>query len=161
LGRALWWCPQSSGYTSLVDQAGRYTKEEADAICSPGENIAVPEQEVLAKTVQIVLDFGQWEDEKAVSNAYIAEHGSELKRNAEKVAKELGYVGHGGYEREATVVDDEVYCECAHCGEAFHPYLKVTSLDPLTVSVDDGEFKEYESIDALRSYVEDYMVNAT
>ena len=30
-----WWRPERSGYTSEIDQAGRYSREEADQIC-PG-----------------------------------------------------------------------------------------------------------------------------
>ncbi len=39
-----WWRPKSAGYTGLLDDAGRYTKEEAHAICvnSHGEHVAVP-----------------------------------------------------------------------------------------------------------------------
>lgn len=63
LGMALWWQPNSAGYTTIVDQAGRYTKAEAEAICRPGENVAILEAEVLEKTVRVVRDFYDWEDE--------------------------------------------------------------------------------------------------
>lgn len=65
LGRALWWKPNSCGYTTLVEEAGRYTQEECDLICRPGENIAVPEREALSKSVSVVTDFGCWEDEES------------------------------------------------------------------------------------------------
>lgn len=28
-----WWAPNSRGYTTLLEAAGRYTKEQADVIC--------------------------------------------------------------------------------------------------------------------------------
>lgn len=40
-----WWSPDRSGYTSHINKAGRYTREEAADItigsCLPGANIAV------------------------------------------------------------------------------------------------------------------------
>ena len=81
IGRALWWGPNSSGYTTHLEEAGRYTKEEAERIASPGENIAVPEEEALAKAVTVVVDFGQWEDD--------AFKDAQLKAQQEWAARQL------------------------------------------------------------------------
>lgn len=87
-----------------------------------------------------------------------------LKENAKKLAEALDYVGHGGYECQAQVIDDKVYCSCDHCGVAWHQYIKVFSLDPLKVAIssheDDRYFnniKEFENVDDLRMSVEDTM----
>lgn len=37
-----WWKPDSCGYTVCVDKAGRYSEQEARAICTSSECIAVP-----------------------------------------------------------------------------------------------------------------------
>ena len=41
-----WWKPDSRGYTICIDKAGRYTEEEARAICQYGSSIAVRVQAV-------------------------------------------------------------------------------------------------------------------
>lgn len=56
----LWWSPDRSGYTVFVDQAGRYTKEEADSICRrqpdwPLEHEAWPEAQALSMARRVVL----------------------------------------------------------------------------------------------------------
>jgi hypothetical protein len=88
----------------------------------------------------------------------------DFKGNAEELAKTLDYVGHGGYEEQASVVDDKVYCSCAHCGSADHQYVKVYSLDPLKVSISSynneeylKDIEEFEDVDNLRLYIEDVM----
>lgn len=43
-----WWKPDSCGYTTCIDQAGRYSEDEARSICRNGSCIAVP-IEVAAK----------------------------------------------------------------------------------------------------------------
>ena len=71
----------------------------------------------------------------------------DFKGNAEELAKTLDYVGHGGYEEQASVVDDKVYCSCAHCGSISsynnEKYLK--------------DIEEFEDVDNLRLYIEDVM----
>lgn len=41
-----WWKPESKGYTICIDKAGRYSEEEARAICQYGSCIAVRLQAV-------------------------------------------------------------------------------------------------------------------
>lgn len=58
---AMWWGPNECGYTQSLDEAGLYSKEEADEICEranyglinknePNE-VAYPAEEVLAGSV--------------------------------------------------------------------------------------------------------------
>jgi hypothetical protein len=46
---AVFWRPKAAGYTTDLDQAGRYPKDEVDVICrnSHGENVPVAESAVL------------------------------------------------------------------------------------------------------------------
>lgn len=158
LGRALWWCPNSNGYTTLLEEAGRYSKEEADRLCSPGENIAVPESEALDKAVTVVVDFGQWEDDTFRKQQLAAEENqNDLRENAKRVAKDLGYMGHHGWENEAEAFGEEVWCSCRHCPEMAHKTLRVISLDPLFVSVDGDDLEEFDSIDDLRETINERM----
>lgn len=92
----------------------------------------------------------------------------DFKGNAEKLAKALDYVGHGGYEEQPTVDGDKVYCSCAHCGSIWHQYIKVFSLDPLRVTISsydierdhqESDIEEYADIDSLRFSVEEKMAN--
>lgn len=47
----LWWCPNSGGYTTQIDEAGLYTEEEANKICSNrNTDIAWP-QDVVEKSI--------------------------------------------------------------------------------------------------------------
>ena len=41
-----WWKPDHRGYTICIDKAGRYTADEAEAICRCGSSIAVSVQDV-------------------------------------------------------------------------------------------------------------------
>jgi hypothetical protein len=106
--------------------------------------------------LQSVALWGEGEDQMSTIN---------FKDNAEKLAKELDFVGHGGYEEQATVDGDYVYCSCAHCGSAYHQFIKVFSLEPLKVTIgsytdyghEEKHIEEFESVDALRLSVEDTM----
>lgn len=42
----VWWKPDSNGYTICVEKAGRYSDDEAIAICRHGSCIAVPVEHV-------------------------------------------------------------------------------------------------------------------
>lgn len=94
---------------------------------------------------------------------------TDFRAITEKLAHELDFVGHGGYEEQAAVVEKNgtpyVYCSCSHCGSAYHQYLKVRSLDPLRVTIssythvghEDKWIEEFENVDDLRESVEDTM----
>lgn len=49
-GDACWWRPDGKGYTTDLNQAGRYTKEKADSCCrsTHGDNVPVPESAALS-----------------------------------------------------------------------------------------------------------------
>ena len=54
-GYALWWRPNSAGYTSHIEAAGRYTEKEMLEIqkCR-GEDFGIPEEEALEKSHRVV-----------------------------------------------------------------------------------------------------------
>ena len=88
-----------------------------------------------------------------------------FKNNAKKLVKELGEVGHGGYEEEAVLDGGKIYCSCAHCGSAYHQYVKVFSLNPIRVTISPYEsygheekwVKEFKNVNDLRLSIEDTM----
>jgi hypothetical protein len=52
---ALFWRPNRSGYTQQLEEAGRYSKKEADEICSMrGEEFAVPCELIEQASVRLV-----------------------------------------------------------------------------------------------------------
>lgn len=52
----VWWGPNSSGYTYRLDDAGRYSAEEADRIekSTHGSAVAVPLSDVIDHAVKVV-----------------------------------------------------------------------------------------------------------
>ena len=52
---ALFWGPDSGGYETIIDNAGRYSKEEADRIVKlRGEEYMIPCEVVEARAVRMV-----------------------------------------------------------------------------------------------------------
>lgn len=58
-GMAAWWRPHNHGYTSNIDEAGRYTKVQADDIerDSVGEDFGIAEDEVMAMSLRRICDI--------------------------------------------------------------------------------------------------------
>ncbi len=54
---ALWWAPNSLGYTIDVNKAGRYGEREAREICSHKDAVMVPIPDAKKLTRQVVI-FG-------------------------------------------------------------------------------------------------------
>lgn len=50
----LWWAPEGRGYTQDVDQAGRFTRAQAEHTCSHSEEKMWAEADVLAKARKVV-----------------------------------------------------------------------------------------------------------
>ncbi len=46
--RGMWWKPNQFGYTGRLEEAGRYTREEAEKICEDANLIEVCETMALA-----------------------------------------------------------------------------------------------------------------
>ena len=83
----VFWGPNQCGYTSYVEQAGRYTKEEADAICKRAthELWALPATRVVSESRR-VLDASDMRDLKAEVSG---EPGAQLIDLADVFAREL------------------------------------------------------------------------
>jgi hypothetical protein len=55
VGVVLWWAPNSEGYSTFLDGAGKYTREEAEGIVSRrGGDFMVPCAVAEASTVRVV-----------------------------------------------------------------------------------------------------------
>ena len=63
----VFWAADRCGYTSIVDRAGRYTKEEADEICAeqhpslPRERWPLRATDVVSATVRVLRADQLWE----------------------------------------------------------------------------------------------------
>ena len=44
----MWWRPDAAGYTNNVDDAGRYSKEDAESLCAGAHGDDVPVDELAA-----------------------------------------------------------------------------------------------------------------
>lgn len=58
---ATWWCPNNSGYTSVIDDAGRYSRADVDACPGYYNNghttIAIPCADVENAAQRVVFDY--------------------------------------------------------------------------------------------------------
>lgn len=84
-----------------------------------------------------------------------------------KLAKAIGYAGHGGYENATETVnvprkrEDQnikhlmVKMSCDHCPPIAYQYFEVISLNPLKIKhYDDNDVEEYEDIADLKETLE-------
>lgn len=55
-GRAVFWGPNKSGYTTNLDRAGLYPEEEADAICAQPHGLKPTAMKVLANSVSGLIE---------------------------------------------------------------------------------------------------------
>lgn len=67
IGKALWWCPDSKGYTYNLEEAGLYEENEAKLICDvtgiSDENMAYPALPLIARERgRTAVKFGKLED---------------------------------------------------------------------------------------------------
>lgn len=58
-GVYLWWKPNRSGYTRYVEEAGRYTKSEAESICKMRGQEGAVSVDVVAAQTSSVLRIGK------------------------------------------------------------------------------------------------------
>lgn len=59
--RLLWWRPNACGYTSSIDEAGKYSQSEIDGnpdYYNGGEAFAVPVEDVEQNATRVVLNEG-------------------------------------------------------------------------------------------------------
>ena len=47
----LWWCPNHGGYTTQIDEAGLYTEEEMNKICSNRDTDIAWPQDIVEKSI--------------------------------------------------------------------------------------------------------------
>ena len=80
---ATWWGPNNSGYTSIIDNAGRYSREDVEAMPDYYNNgittIAVPCADVERAAQRVVFDYGFLKllEPRRLTHALLDEEGDE------------------------------------------------------------------------------------
>lgn len=130
---AMWWLPNAAGYTNNVDEAGRYSRDDAESHCSGshGDSISVDEMTVYCNLqARRIIDLGD-----GGNRMLLVAPNKELEANLEKLraapsarpvrcffcGAQMYYKGHECHEPELRITITDSYDDD---GETFYCHIR-------------------------------------